>query len=118
MKLLILFLLVLMLNQKLSAQNYQIVKAGNAHRYIGKEVIVKGKLCCFGNSSYAQVAWFYLGPDTANKQLKVVIQGNTYLNSGKIWIGNYKGKEVQIKGIVKGDKEIYLDATDTLKLKH
>ena len=118
MRLLFLLLSIVMLNQKLLAQDYKIIKAADARKYIGKEIVVKGQLCSFGNSSYAQFAWFYLGSDTAQKQLMVVIQGNTYLRGSKIWIGSYKGKEVQIKGIVKGDKEIYLDATDTLILKH
>ena len=118
MKLLLLIISVLILNLRLLAQNYQVVHAENAYKYKGKEITVEGKLCSYGNSSYGQFAWFYLGPDTAHRQLKVIVQGNIYLNGNKISISNYIGKIVLIKGIVKDDKEIYLNATDTLMLKH
>jgi hypothetical protein len=116
MKIFILWLSLLSLNLKLSTQSCQIIKAKNARKYINKEVIVIGKLCSYGNSSYLQYAWFNLGPDSAHIQLKVLIQGKSYYN-GKIHISYYVGKEISIKGIVKSDTEIYLDATDTLKLK-
>jgi hypothetical protein len=118
MRILLILISIVMLNQNLLAQDSKIIKAADARKYIGKEIIVKGQLCDFGNSSYAQFAWFYLGSDTAHKQLMVLIQGDTYQKDSKVWIGSYIGKEVQIKGIVKGDKEVYLDATDTLMLKH
>jgi hypothetical protein len=116
MKISLLSLQLLLLSMNLSTQSCPTIKARNAHQYIGKEVIVEGRLCSYGNSSYLQFASLYLGPDTSHKQLEVLIQGGNYYK-GKIWIGNYVGKEVRIRGIVKKDKGVYLDATDTLKLK-
>jgi len=40
MKWLVIILLVLTLNQKLLAQNCQIIKVENAYNYIGKEIIL------------------------------------------------------------------------------
>lgn len=71
MKHLISFLFVIILSKSLIAQTCTI-SAKDAKRHVGKEVIVRGKLIEFGNSSYGQFAWFYLGPDTAHKQLKVL----------------------------------------------
>jgi hypothetical protein len=116
MKILILWLSLLMYCSGFSAQHYPIIKAKNAKKFINKEVIVVGRLCGFSNSSYVQTGWLYLGPDTAHKQLEVVIQGENY-GKGKGWIGNYIGKEIQIRGIVRKNNSIYLEATDTLKLK-
>lgn len=117
MKHLISFLFVIILSKSLIAQTCTI-SAKDAKRHVGKEVIVRGKLIEFGNSSYGQFAWFYLGPDTAHKQLKVLLQGNFYTNyPGKIPIQNYKGKEILIKGMISGNqKDIYLNASDTINL--
>ncbi|HEY4327933.1 MAG TPA: hypothetical protein VGN20_28375 [Mucilaginibacter sp.] len=114
MKLLTLFYFTLTLqtyNQKLP-----IIKARSASHYIGKEVIVYGKFITGGNSSYAQFAWFYLGSDTSHKQLKVIIRGNQYASNAQNSIVTCNAQNVEIKGIIKGGKEIYLDATDTIRL--
>jgi len=100
----------------LPTQSCPLIKAKNAKKYNGKEVIVYGKFIKGGNSSYAQSAWFYLGSDTGHKDLKVIIQGKLYAAGQSKPIVDYSMQMVEIKGIVKGEKEVYLDATDTLKV--
>lgn len=100
----------------LANQSCPLIKARNAKKYVGKEVIVYGKFIKGGNSSYAQSAWFYLGSDTAHKDLKVIVQGKVYAAGQSKPILAYNNQTVAIKGIVKGEKEVYLDATDTLKI--
>ena len=117
MKLPLIFITALTLALHISAQECPIIKAKSAKHFIGKEVIVTGKFIRGGNSSYAQFAWFYLGRDTAHKQIKVLIQGKQYSVRNTRPITDYDGKEVAIRGFVKENKEIYLEATDTLKLK-
>jgi hypothetical protein len=115
-KILTLLIALIIGNHFLPTQSYPLIKARNAKKYIGKEVIVYGKFIKGGNSSYAQSAWFYLGSDTGHKDLKVIIQGKLYAAGQGRSILDYNMQIVEIKGIVKGEKELYLDATDTLKI--
>ncbi len=93
-----------------------VINAGQAKRYVGKEVILRDRMIRSGNSSYAQSAWFEVGKDTSHT-LMVFIQGNLYQNqTAKTSIKNYIGKIIEVKGIVQNDKSVYLNATDTIKL--
>jgi hypothetical protein len=51
----------------------QTITARLVKKLVGQEVIVRGKLCTFANSSYAQTAWYYLGKDTAHRESSVVL---------------------------------------------
>lgn len=99
MKRLLIIVFVALFTCKASAQ--KVIKAKDAYKYIGKTIIVEGKLTNWGNSSYAQFATFDLGTNKIPKQLTVVSQGLNYTESkARTWVGNYLGKSVWIKGLV------------------
>ena len=123
MKYVLIFFCLSFFSKEALSQHYKVVLPKNAHKYIGREIIVKGTLCSFGNSSYGQFAWYYLGADTSHVQIKIIFQGEIYnrmtnsISDGKKTLKDYIGKIVQIRGIVKGGKETYIEATDGLTLK-
>jgi hypothetical protein len=92
----------------------QTITARLAKKLVGQEVIVRGKLCAFANSSYAQTGWYYLGKDTAHRESSVVVHGKIY-GAAKIWVGKYICKKVLIKGIVRNKNGLFLEATDTMR---
>ncbi|MHB8209461.1 hypothetical protein [Mucilaginibacter sp.] len=118
---------VLLIVWGFNASAQKIIKARDAKKYIGKEIIVVGKLCDFSNSSYIQAATYNIETDSSHVGLTVILQGQYYQavtsqdfdNPKSLWIGNYIGKLVKIKGIVKVDdhNDIWVDATDRLMLK-
>ncbi len=100
------------------AQLHQAIPAKKAYQHIGQNIVVKGKMVSAGNSSYAQYSWFFIGADSAHKQLEVRIQGKLYTEyPGKIAFRDCLGKMIEIKGTVVGEnKNILLLASDTIKL--
>jgi hypothetical protein len=112
-----LFLLICLLNFTLVTKTCPIIRPNQAKRYVGTEVIVRGKLVNFANSSYAQFATLSLGRDTSNVELMVIIQGEHYTKSDqKTPTIHYIGMLIEIKGQVLKDEKVYLRALDTIKL--
>jgi hypothetical protein len=103
---------------KASAQ--KTIKAKDAHKYIGKTIIIEGKLTSWIISSYAQFATFDIGTNRNPKQVTVVSEGAHYKDTNaKTWIGKYRGKTVLIKGtMIQSDTiGVWMNMLDTIRLK-
>lgn len=118
MKHLLVLSFIALLTCKASAQ--KIIKAKDAHKYIGKTIVIEGKLTNWVNSSYAQFATFDIGTNRNPKQVIVVSQGAHFTDTkAKTWVGKYKGKTVLIQGtMIQPDTiGVWMNMLDTIRLK-
>jgi hypothetical protein len=118
MKHLLIIVFVALFTCKVSAQ--RIIKAKDAREYIGKTIVIEGKLTNWVNSSYAQFATFDIGTNRNPKQVTVVSQGAHYTDTkAKTWVGKYLGKTVLVKGtMIQLDTiGVWMNMLDTIRLK-
>jgi hypothetical protein len=118
MKHLLIIAFATLFTYKASAQ--KVIKAKDAHKYIGETIVVEGRLTNWVNSSYAQSAAFYIGTNRNPKQLTIISQGSHYTDTkAKTWVGNYIGKIVLIQGtVIQPDRNgLVMNMLDTIRLK-
>ncbi|MGN6395246.1 MAG: hypothetical protein ACTHMI_06770 [Mucilaginibacter sp.] len=103
-KIVLIFLGVILFASATLAQ--EVIKAKDAHNYIGKKVTVIGKIKSIAGPGYLSSMSFYLVTDSTEVGIVVIVPREIWTKS-KILNENQKGKIMKIAGLIKLGGEPY-----------